>query len=111
MRVDQSRQTDRQGAVQGQPGLNVLISYRHAQPRPPITDPDRSHLPLFQCNGQPLDLRLAQGRGKNERHIALLAQRLNLLSRPIYACFNRFDVVLCQFDNRQTGTFPEYPAV
>ena len=41
----------------------------------------------------------------------MLAQRLNLLSRPVYACLNGLDVVLCQFDYRQAGSFSEYAAV
>ena len=41
----------------------------------------------------------------------MLAQRLNLLSRPVHACPNGLEVVLCQFDNRQAGSFSEYAAV
>ena len=51
MRVDQPRQTDRQGAVQGQPRLDVLIDDFHADPGPPIADPDRPDLTLLQRGG------------------------------------------------------------
>ena len=82
-----------------------------AESRTALTEPYGYDLPLLNGDMHHLNIRLREIGYEDEANVTRLPKRLELLAHPVDPGERGFNTILCQFKNRQAGSFSQHAAL